>query len=66
MRIICVIILKGDNLQGFPQKLAFTQKVSDGGPLGIRWDEVAFRKWLGGRPLDPLSDGDQMLLRLSG
>ena len=27
---------------------------------------VAFRKWLGGRPLDPLFDGDQMLLRLSG
>ena len=27
---------------------------------------VAFRKWLGGKPLDPLFDGDQMLLRLSG
>ena len=27
---------------------------------------VAFRKWLGGRPLDPLFDGDQMLLRLPG
>lgn len=27
---------------------------------------VAFRKWLGGRPLDPLFDGDQMLLRLFG
>ena len=27
---------------------------------------VAFRKWLGGRPLDPLFDGDQTLLRLSG
>ena len=27
---------------------------------------VAFRKWLGGKPLDPLFDGDQKLLRLSG
>jgi len=27
---------------------------------------VAFRKWLGGKPLDPLFDGDQMLLRQSG
>ena len=28
--------------------------------------KVAFRKWLGGKSLDPLFDGDQMLLRLSG
>lgn len=27
---------------------------------------VAFRKWLGGRPLDPIFDSGQMLLRLSG
>lgn len=24
--------------------------------------QVAFRKWLGGRPLEPLADGPQMLL----